>query len=86
MKSIDLSYCGRVAIEECARVKPGERVLVVTDTLRDQSITRALLVRPKASGLRRCRSCSQPVLVNLRRRSWLLPPVPMWSSCTPLFP
>ncbi|NLM94529.1 MAG: aminopeptidase [Firmicutes bacterium] len=50
MKSIDLSYCGRVAIEECARVKPGERVLVVTDTLRDQSITRALLGAAKSIG------------------------------------
>ena len=35
MKAIELQRCARVAIETCGGVKPKERVLIVTDTMRD---------------------------------------------------
>ncbi len=50
MKSVELARCARVAIDRCLAVKPGERVLVVTDTLRDQSVTEALLGAARAAG------------------------------------
>ena len=50
MKSVELARCGRVAIEECMRVRTGEQVLVVTDTMREQSITEALLGAARSAG------------------------------------
>ena len=38
MKAIELQRCARVAIETCGSVRPKERVLIVTDTMRDQSV------------------------------------------------
>jgi aminopeptidase len=43
MKAVELQRCGRVALEECAGVRAGERVLVVMDTMRDQSVAQALM-------------------------------------------
>lgn len=43
MKAVELQRCARVALEKCACVRPGERVLVVTDTMRDQSVAHALV-------------------------------------------
>lgn len=50
MRSVELARCGRLAIEQCMRVRQGEQVLVVTDTMRDQSITEALLGAARAVG------------------------------------
>lgn len=43
MKAVELQRCARIAVEQCARVRPGEKVLVVTDTMRDQSVAKALM-------------------------------------------
>jgi len=43
MKPVELQRCARVALEKCAGVRAGERVLVVTDTMRDQSVAHALV-------------------------------------------
>jgi aminopeptidase len=43
MKSVELQRCARVATEFCGHVRPGERVLIVTDTMRDQSVAEALM-------------------------------------------
>jgi leucyl aminopeptidase (aminopeptidase T) len=43
MKSVELQRCARTALEKCGRVKPGEHVLVVTDTMRDLSVAQALV-------------------------------------------
>ena len=43
MKSVELQRCARVAIEFCGHVRPGERVLIVTDTMRDPSVAEALM-------------------------------------------
>ena len=43
MKVVELQRCARVALEKCAAVRAGERVLVVTDTMRDQSVAQALV-------------------------------------------
>ncbi len=43
MKELELQRCARIAVEVCARVRPGERVVVVTDTYRDESVARALV-------------------------------------------
>src|SRR2546425_675070 len=50
MRTVELARCGRIAIEYCLKVRPGERVLIVTDTLRDQSVTEALLGAARAAG------------------------------------
>jgi leucyl aminopeptidase (aminopeptidase T) len=43
MKTVELQRCARVAVEKCGSLRAGERVLVVTDTMRDQSVARALV-------------------------------------------
>lgn len=43
MKAVELQRCARVAIETCGCVKAGERVLIVTDTMRDQSVATCLM-------------------------------------------
>ncbi|HWT79151.1 MAG TPA: aminopeptidase [Candidatus Methylomirabilis sp.] len=43
MKAVELQRCARVALERCAGVRAGEQVLVVTDTMRDQSVAQALM-------------------------------------------
>ena len=43
MKELELQRCARIAVEGCARVRAGERVVVVTDTYRDESVARALV-------------------------------------------
>ncbi len=43
MKWVELQRCARVALERCAGVRAGERVLVVSDTMRDQSVAQALM-------------------------------------------
>jgi len=50
MKAIELQRCARVALEKCTGVKRGERVLVVTDTMRDQSVAQALMGAALAAG------------------------------------
>lgn len=50
MKRIELQRCARVAVERCACVKPGERILVLTDTLRDLSVAEALVGAALAAG------------------------------------
>lgn len=43
MKTVELQRCARVALEKCASVRAGERVLVITDTMRDQSVAHSLI-------------------------------------------
>src|SRR5213593_1183029 len=43
MKAVELQRCARVAVERCGSLRVGERVLVVTDTMRDQSVAQALV-------------------------------------------
>lgn len=43
MKSVELQRCARVAVEFCGKVRQGERVLIVTDTMRDPSVADALM-------------------------------------------
>ncbi|MHB1416657.1 MAG: aminopeptidase [Chloroflexota bacterium] len=50
MKMVEVQRCARTAIEKCAGVRPGERVLVVTDTMRDQSVAQALVGEALAAG------------------------------------
>ncbi len=50
MKAIELQRSARVALEKCTGVKRGERVLVVTDTMRDQSVAQALMGAALAAG------------------------------------
>jgi len=50
MKWLELQRCARMAMEKCVALKPGERVLVVTDTMRDQSVAQALLGAALAAG------------------------------------
>ena len=50
MKAVELQRCARVALEKCVGVRAGERVLVVTDTMRDQSIAQALMGAALAAG------------------------------------
>jgi len=50
MKAVELQRCARVALEKCACVKAGERVLVVTDTMRDQGVAHALIGAAMAAG------------------------------------
>ena len=50
MIAVELQRCARVALEKCARVRTGERVLVVTDTMRDQSVAHALMGAAMAAG------------------------------------
>lgn len=42
MKMVEVQPCARVAVERCAGVRAGERVLV-TDAMRDQSVAQALM-------------------------------------------
>ena len=50
MKAVEVQRCARVALEKCACARPGERVLVVTDTMRDQSVAQALVGAAMAGG------------------------------------
>lgn len=50
MKRVELQRCARVAMEQCVALRPGERVLVVTDTMRDQSVAHALVGAAMAAG------------------------------------
>jgi leucyl aminopeptidase (aminopeptidase T) len=50
MKAVEVQWCARVALEKCACVRPGERVLVVTDTMRDQGVAHALIGAAMAAG------------------------------------
>ena len=50
MKRVELQRCARVAMEQCVALRPGERVLVVTDTMRDQSVAHALVGGAMAAG------------------------------------
>jgi leucyl aminopeptidase (aminopeptidase T) len=43
MKAVELPRCARIAMETCGNVTAAERVLIVTDTMRDQSVARALM-------------------------------------------
>ena len=61
MKTVELQRCARIAVEKCGNVKPGERVLVVTDTMRDQSVAQALMAAALAAD-------AQPVLTVMPAR------------------
>jgi len=61
MKRIELQRCARVALDECVRVRPGEKVLIVTDTMRDQGVAQALAGAAMASG-------AEPVLIVMPTR------------------
>ena len=50
VKLIEVERCARIAVEQCVRLRPGERVLVVTDTMRDQSVPQALAGAAVAAG------------------------------------
>jgi leucyl aminopeptidase (aminopeptidase T) len=50
MKRVELQRCARVALEKCVDLHSGERVLVVTDTMRDQSVAHALIGEALAAG------------------------------------
>lgn len=50
MKMVELQRCARVALEKCACLKSGERVLVVTDTMREQGVAHALIGATLAAG------------------------------------
>ncbi len=69
MKQVELQRCARVAIEVCGRVKAKERVLIVTDTMRDASVAEALMAAALAAG-------AEPVLTVMptRRSSPQEPP------------
>jgi leucyl aminopeptidase (aminopeptidase T) len=56
VKTIELQRCARIAIEKCGNAKPAERVVIVTDTMRDQSVAQALMAAAWAAG-------TQPVLM-----------------------
>lgn len=43
MKTVELQRCARTALEKCGNLKARERVLVVTDTMRDFSVAEALM-------------------------------------------
>src|SRR5579884_3415339 len=72
MKSVELARCARVAIDRCLKVRPGERVVVVTDTLRDQSVTEALLGAARAAGAE-----AVAVLLGTREGPQTEPPEPV---------
>jgi aminopeptidase len=61
MKSVELQRCARVAVEFCGHVRPGERVLIVTDTMRDPSVAEALMGAALAAG-------AEPVLTTMPTR------------------
>ena len=61
MKSAELQRCARVAIEFCGHVRSGERVLIVTDTMRDPSVAEALMGAALAAG-------AEPVLTIMPTR------------------
>jgi leucyl aminopeptidase (aminopeptidase T) len=69
MKAVELQRCARVAIETCGHVKAKERVLIVTDTMRDQSVAHALMAAALAAD-------AEPVLTVMpaRRRAPQEPP------------
>jgi leucyl aminopeptidase (aminopeptidase T) len=50
MKAVELQRCARIAMDGCVKLKAGERVLVVTDTMRDQGVAQALLGAAMAGG------------------------------------
>lgn len=50
MKQVEVLRCARIAIDQCVKLKAGERVLVVTDTMRDQSVAQALVSQAVAAG------------------------------------
>lgn len=61
MKSVELQRCARVAIETCGNVKAGERVLIVTDTMRDPRVAEVLMAAALAAG-------AEPVLTVMPTR------------------
>ncbi len=61
MKTAELQRCARVAIEICGDVKAKERVLIVTDTMRDQSVAQALMAAAMAAD-------AEPVLMVMPTR------------------
>ena len=50
MKAVEVQRCARVVMDKCVRLRAGERVLVVTDTMRDQSVAQALVGAAMAGG------------------------------------
>jgi aminopeptidase len=50
MKAVELQRCARVVMDQCVRLRAGERVLVVTDTMRDLSVAQALVGAAMAGG------------------------------------
>src|SRR4051812_31468117 len=61
MKAVELQRCARIAIETCGRVRSKERVLIVTDTVRDQSVAQALMAAALATD-------AEPVLMVMPTR------------------
>lgn len=61
MKQVELQRCAKVAIEVCGRVKEKERVLIVTDTMRDRSVAESLMAAALAIG-------AEPVLTVMPTR------------------
>jgi len=75
MKAVELQRCARVALEKCACVRPGERVLVVTDTMRDQSVAQALVGAAMAA------DCEAVLaVIPTRRMTPQEPPAPVLSA------
>lgn len=50
MLSAEFARCGRIAVETCLGVKPGEQVLIVTDTMADPRVSDALMAAACAAG------------------------------------
>lgn len=69
MKEVELQRCARAALEQCGHVKPNERVLIVTDTMREQSVAHALMAAAMSAQ-------AEPVLMVMptRRSSPQEPP------------
>ncbi|MBI2939117.1 MAG: aminopeptidase [Chloroflexi bacterium] len=50
MRSVEFARAARTAIEVCLGVRPGEQVLIVTDTLRPMTVPEALMGAAAAAG------------------------------------
>jgi aminopeptidase len=61
MRNVELQRCARIAVEKCGSVRAGERVLIVTDTMRDQSVAQALAAAALAAD-------AEPVLTVMPAR------------------
>lgn len=69
MKEVELYKCAHTVVEKSLAIKPGEEFIVITDTLRTQSIGKALVSAATAIG-----SDSMLITYQARKRSPQEPP------------